>query len=193
MYTFSPGCGVRISRDSAALRGALDRTALYGIETQDRSKESVALELADVVVVDVQCVFQNLANVAKCFHTKLITTHPIAKMEQDNVVHIEFDEHHALEDAKRIVTLAIDNFAAAFQARAKLSVASASTFSPPTRARTYPRTSRPRISWSPRPASRAAATVSTRRVSPTASGISSPATGLASRASILPRHHAADS
>lgn len=65
----------------------------------------------DAMVVDVQCVFQNLANVAKCFHTKLITTHPIARMEQDNVLHIEFDEHHAMEDAKRIVTIAIDNFA----------------------------------------------------------------------------------
>jgi carbon-monoxide dehydrogenase catalytic subunit len=64
----------------------------------------------DAMVVDVQCVFQNLANVAKCFHTKLITTHPIARMEQDNVIHIEFDEHHAMEDAKRIVTMAIDNF-----------------------------------------------------------------------------------
>ena len=56
----------------------------------------------DAMVVDIQCVLQNLANVAKCFHTKLITTHPIAKMEQDNVIHIEFDEHHALEDAKRL-------------------------------------------------------------------------------------------
>ncbi|SHK76471.1 Ni-dependent carbon monoxide dehydrogenase precursor [Desulfatibacillum alkenivorans DSM 16219] len=64
----------------------------------------------DAMVVDIQCIFQNLANVAKCFHTKLITTHPIAKMEQDNVLHIEFDEHHAVEDAKRIVKLAIDNF-----------------------------------------------------------------------------------
>ncbi|MBT8359552.1 MAG: anaerobic carbon-monoxide dehydrogenase catalytic subunit [Desulfobacterales bacterium] len=65
----------------------------------------------DAMVVDVQCIFQNLANVAKCFHTKLITTHPIAKMEQDNVVHIEFDEHHAMADANRIVKMAIDNFA----------------------------------------------------------------------------------
>ena len=64
----------------------------------------------DAMVVDVQCVMQNLANVAKCFHTKLITTHPIAKMEQENVIHIEFDEHHAIEDAKRIVKMAIDNF-----------------------------------------------------------------------------------
>ncbi|MDL2268976.1 anaerobic carbon-monoxide dehydrogenase catalytic subunit [Desulfosarcina sp. OttesenSCG-928-A07] len=64
----------------------------------------------DAMVVDVQCVFQNLANVAKCFHTKLITTHPIAKMEQDNVIHVEFDEHYALEDAERIIRMAIDNF-----------------------------------------------------------------------------------
>ncbi|RJQ63000.1 MAG: anaerobic carbon-monoxide dehydrogenase catalytic subunit [Desulfobacteraceae bacterium] len=64
----------------------------------------------DAMVVDVQCIFQNLAEVAKCFHTKLITTHPIARMEQDTVLHIEFDEHHALEDAKRIVKMAIDNF-----------------------------------------------------------------------------------
>jgi len=65
----------------------------------------------DAMVVDIQCIFQNLANVAKCFHTKLITTHPIAKMEQDNVIHIEFDEHHAMDDAKRILKMAIDNFA----------------------------------------------------------------------------------
>lgn len=64
----------------------------------------------DAMVVDVQCIFQNLANVAKCFHTKLITTHPMAKMEQDNVIHIQFDEHYAMEDAKRIVKMAIDNF-----------------------------------------------------------------------------------
>jgi carbon-monoxide dehydrogenase catalytic subunit len=64
----------------------------------------------DAMVVDIQCVFQSLANVAKCFHTKLITTHPIARMEQDNVLHIEFDEHHAMEDAIRIVKIAIDNF-----------------------------------------------------------------------------------
>ncbi|MGB5158524.1 anaerobic carbon-monoxide dehydrogenase catalytic subunit [Desulfobacterium sp. N47] len=64
----------------------------------------------DAMVVDIQCIMQNIANVAKCFHTKLITTHPIARMEQDNVIHIEFDEHHAMDDAKRIVRMAIENF-----------------------------------------------------------------------------------
>jgi len=64
----------------------------------------------DAMVVDIQCIFQNVANVAECFHTKLITTHPIARMEQNSVEHIEFDEHHAMDDAKRIVKMAIDNF-----------------------------------------------------------------------------------
>ncbi len=64
----------------------------------------------DAMVVDIQCIMQNLANVARCFHTKLITTHTLGKMEQDNVLHIEFNEHYALEDAKRIVKIAIDNF-----------------------------------------------------------------------------------
>ena len=64
----------------------------------------------DAMVVDVQCIFQNLANVAKCFHTKLITTHPIAKMEQENVIHIQFDEHYAMQDAIRIVKMAIENY-----------------------------------------------------------------------------------
>ena len=64
----------------------------------------------DAMVVDVQCVMQNLANVAKCFHTKLITTHPIARMEQDNVIHIEFNERYAMEDAKRIIKMAIENY-----------------------------------------------------------------------------------
>ena len=64
----------------------------------------------DAMVVDIQCIMQNLANVAKCFHTKLITTHPIARMEQENAIHIQFDEHYALEDATRIVKMAIDNF-----------------------------------------------------------------------------------
>jgi len=64
----------------------------------------------DAMVVDIQCIMQNIANVANCFHTKIITTHPIARMEQDTTIHIEFDEHHAGEDAERIIKMACDNF-----------------------------------------------------------------------------------
>ena len=35
----------------------------------------------EAIVVDVQCVMQGLANLAKCFHTQVVTTSPIAKMQ----------------------------------------------------------------------------------------------------------------
>ena len=64
----------------------------------------------DAMVVDIQCIMQSIGNVARCFHTKAITTHKIAQHEGENVMHIEFDEHHAVEDAERILKIAIDNF-----------------------------------------------------------------------------------
>jgi len=65
----------------------------------------------DAMVVDVQCIMENVANVAKCFHTKVITTNTRAKMEEPNTVHVQFEEHHALDNAKEIVKAAVDNFA----------------------------------------------------------------------------------
>jgi carbon-monoxide dehydrogenase catalytic subunit len=64
----------------------------------------------DAMVVDVQCIMENIANVAQCYHTKIITTNPRAMIESGDALHIEFDEHHALEDGKKIVKAAIDNF-----------------------------------------------------------------------------------
>jgi len=62
----------------------------------------------DAMVVDVQCEMQSLAQVAKCYHTKLITTTPKAKIE--GAMHIEFDEHHAPDIAKKVLMEAIQNF-----------------------------------------------------------------------------------
>ena len=64
----------------------------------------------EAMVVDVQCIMENVANVATCFHTKVITTNPRARMESGETIHIEFDEHHAMEDARKILKIAIDNF-----------------------------------------------------------------------------------
>ncbi len=63
----------------------------------------------DAMVVDVQCEMQSLANVAKCYHTKLITTDDRARIE-GATMHIPFDEHHALDVARKVVREAIDNF-----------------------------------------------------------------------------------
>ncbi len=63
----------------------------------------------DALVVDVQCIMESLANVAKCYHTKLITTDTRARISGETV-HIPFDEHHALDVARQVVREAIDNF-----------------------------------------------------------------------------------
>jgi len=62
----------------------------------------------DAMVVDVQCTMQGLVEVAKNFHTKVITTSPKAKIS--GAEHIAFDHHQPLEGAKAVVKAAIDNF-----------------------------------------------------------------------------------
>ncbi len=62
----------------------------------------------DAMVVDVQCEMQSLAQVAKCYHTRLITTNPRAKIE--GALHVEFDEHHATDVAKKILLEAVGNY-----------------------------------------------------------------------------------
>jgi carbon-monoxide dehydrogenase catalytic subunit len=62
----------------------------------------------EAMVVDVQCVMESLAPLAAKFHTKLITTSAKAKMP--GATHIQFDEHKALDVAKEIVKIAIDNY-----------------------------------------------------------------------------------
>jgi len=62
----------------------------------------------DAMVVDIQCIMQSLTTVAECYHTKIITTSPKARIP--GAIHIEFDEHNALESARAIVRTAIENF-----------------------------------------------------------------------------------
>ncbi len=62
----------------------------------------------DAMVVDVQCIMQSLPDIAQCYHTKIITTSPKAKIL--GAMHIEFDEHNAMESAQAILKTAIENF-----------------------------------------------------------------------------------
>jgi len=62
----------------------------------------------EAMVVDIQCIMQSLPDIAQCYHTKIITTSPKAKIP--DAIHIEFDEHNAMESAKAIVKTAIENF-----------------------------------------------------------------------------------
>jgi len=62
----------------------------------------------ELMAVDVQCVMQGLANLAKCYHTKLVTTADKARMP--GVQHITIEERTALKTAKELVRMAIDNY-----------------------------------------------------------------------------------
>ena len=64
--------------------------------------------VVDAMVVDVQCIMQSIQTVAECYHTRIITTSPKAKIP--GAMHIEFDEHDALKSAQEIVKTAIENF-----------------------------------------------------------------------------------
>jgi carbon-monoxide dehydrogenase catalytic subunit len=62
----------------------------------------------ELMLVDVQCLYPGLETVTRCFHTKLVTTSPKAKMP--GAEHIEFHEDRAVEIATQIIETAIDNF-----------------------------------------------------------------------------------
>jgi carbon-monoxide dehydrogenase catalytic subunit len=62
----------------------------------------------DAMIIDVQCLMQSLGEVAECYHTKLITTSYKAKIP--GAEHIEFEEHDALNIARKIVRTAVENY-----------------------------------------------------------------------------------
>jgi carbon-monoxide dehydrogenase catalytic subunit len=69
---------------------------------------AIATGAVDAMVTDVQCVMASLPNIAKCFHTKIISTNYRAKIP--GAVHIQFEEDDALSTAQKIVETAIDNY-----------------------------------------------------------------------------------
>lgn len=79
------------------------------LATSSVSQETVLLTGAvDAMVVDYQCIMPALSDIAECYHTKLITTMPIAKIPKAE--HIEFHEKTAKESARKIIETAIEAF-----------------------------------------------------------------------------------
>ncbi len=63
----------------------------------------------EVMMVDVQCIMPSLTDIARCFHTEIITTSTKAKFPEI-VKHIEFTPDRAKEVAKKIIKTGIANF-----------------------------------------------------------------------------------
>ena len=69
---------------------------------------AVVTGAVEAMVVDVQCIMQGLVDTARCYHTKIITTDPRARIE--GATHMLFEEHRGLESAKAIIRAAVDNY-----------------------------------------------------------------------------------
>jgi carbon-monoxide dehydrogenase catalytic subunit len=60
----------------------------------------------DTMIMDVQCISPGVKDICDCFHTKLVSTSAISKVPGSH--HIAFNEKTAMEDARKIVRLAIE-------------------------------------------------------------------------------------
>ncbi|KJR99896.1 MAG: carbon monoxide dehydrogenase [Peptococcaceae bacterium BRH_c4a] len=79
------------------------------IVTSFSSQEyAIATGAIDAMVVDVQCIMPAVRNAAECFHTRIITTSPIAKIPGS--YHIDFQTSKALDNAKTAIRLAMDAY-----------------------------------------------------------------------------------
>jgi carbon-monoxide dehydrogenase catalytic subunit len=65
----------------------------------------------EVLVVDAQRAMEALGKLCECYHTKLVTTFPQAKiLSGKNTQHLKVSAKNALENAKEILKSAADNF-----------------------------------------------------------------------------------
>ncbi|WP_462325154.1 anaerobic carbon-monoxide dehydrogenase catalytic subunit [Desulfoplanes sp.] len=69
---------------------------------------ALATGAVEVMVIDYQCIFPSITKTAACFHSKVVSTSEKSKVP--GAVHMEFHPKNAMDTAKGIVQLAIDNF-----------------------------------------------------------------------------------
>ena len=69
---------------------------------------AIATGAVEVMVVDYQCIFPSIAQTAACYHTRVVSTSQKAKIP--GTTYLEFRPETALDTAREIVALAIDNF-----------------------------------------------------------------------------------
>ncbi len=100
--------GINIAGICCTANEVLLRHGVPMVGSFTQQELAVLTGAVEVMAVDIQCLMQSLTTVAQCFHTKIITTSPKAKIT--GATHMEMDEENALEQAKEIVKVAIDNF-----------------------------------------------------------------------------------
>jgi carbon-monoxide dehydrogenase catalytic subunit len=73
-----------------------------------QQENAVLTGAVEMMCVDIQCIFPALPQLAECFHTKFVTSSPIARIP--GATHVEFKPETAFEQAKGLVRMAVDNY-----------------------------------------------------------------------------------
>ncbi len=63
---------------------------------------------AELIIVDYQCIMPSLVQIASCYHTKIVTTADKARFT--GAEHVKFEMHNGLEQAKKVVRMAIERY-----------------------------------------------------------------------------------
>ncbi|MBE3589102.1 MAG: anaerobic carbon-monoxide dehydrogenase catalytic subunit [Thermoanaerobacteraceae bacterium] len=69
---------------------------------------AITTGVIDAMVVDVQCIMPSIRTVAECYHTRIITTSPLAKIPGS--YHLDYQTTRAMDQAKNAIRLAIDAY-----------------------------------------------------------------------------------
>lgn len=86
----------------------LMREGVY-LATSSASQEMAILTGAlDAMVVDIQCIFPSVQQIADCYHTKVVTTEAIMKIP--GAQHLAFNTESAKDDARKLVRIAIEAY-----------------------------------------------------------------------------------
>ncbi len=108
-YAESKGAkGVNLSGICCTANEVLMRHGIPSAGNFLQQELAVLTGAVEAMIVDVQCIMSSLPKVAECYHSKIITTNRKAKIT--GATYMEFDEHNAVESAKEIIKMAIDNY-----------------------------------------------------------------------------------
>jgi len=73
-----------------------------------QQENAILTGAVEMMCVDVQCIFPALSSLSECFHTKFVTSSPIARIPGS--IYVEFKQDTAFQQAKDLVKMAVDNF-----------------------------------------------------------------------------------
>jgi len=108
-YAKSKGAkGINIAGLCCTANEMLQRHGIPIAGNFSQQELAVITGAVELMAVDVQCIMQSLTELAKHYHTHIVTTSRKAKIQ--GALHMEMDEKKPLESAKGIIRKAIDNF-----------------------------------------------------------------------------------